>query len=85
MNYSEVEESSTKTDREVSTYVLPNTTASGGRYADLPERVGETIRSTLADPDGIQRMDTQFVKSFLQAVNLSDISIDIEALLGKKS
>jgi hypothetical protein len=45
----------------------------------------DMIGSTLASPEGIQRMDTQVLKSFLQAVNLSDINIDIEALLGKKS
>jgi hypothetical protein len=85
LNYSEVEQSSTKTGHEVSSYDLPNPTASGGRYADLPERVGEMNGSTLVDPQGIRRMDTQVVKSFLKAVNLSDVNIDIEALLGKKS
>lgn len=85
LNYGDADESSPRTGHEVSSYELPNTTASGGRYADLPERVGDAIGNTLADPEGIRRMDTQVVKSFLQAANLSDIGIDIEALLGRKS
>ena len=84
LNYAN-EQTSTRTGHEVSSYEIPNTTASGGRYADLPERVGDMIGSTLADPEGIRRMDNQVVKSFLKAVNLSDINIDIEALLGKQS
>lgn len=84
LNYAN-EQSSTRTGHEVSSYELPNTTASGGRYADLPERVGDVIGKTLADQDGIRRMDAQVVKSFLQATNLSSVNIDIEALLGKKS
>jgi hypothetical protein len=47
---------------------------------------GLAMRSVLLlQPDGVRRMDTQVVKSFLQAVNLSDVNIDIEALLGRKS
>lgn len=84
LNYAN-EQTSTRAGHEVSSYEIPNTTASGGRYADMPERVGDMIGSTLADPEGIRRMDTQVVKSFLKAVNLSDINIDIEALLGKQS
>ncbi|MCA6524032.1 MAG: hypothetical protein IM596_19945, partial [Pseudanabaena sp. M051S1SP2A07QC] len=84
LNYAN-EQTSTRTGHEVSSYEIPNTTASGGRYADMPERVGDMIGSTLADPEGIRRMDNQVVKSFLKAVNLSDINIDIEALLGKQS
>ena len=85
LNYPESQEISPRTGQEVSSYELPNTTASGGRYADLPENIGDLVGTTLASQDGIRRMDTQVVKSFLKAANLSDIGIDIEALLGKKS
>jgi len=85
LNYSDGQESSPRTGQEVSSYELPSTTASGGRYADLPETLGDMVGTTLASQDGVRRMDTQVVKSFLKAANLSDIGIDIEALLGKKS
>ncbi len=85
LNYPNESQSSTRTGQDINSYEVPSPTASGGRYADLPERVGDAIGNTLADRDGIRRMDTQVVKSFLQAANLSDIGIDIEALLGRKS
>lgn len=85
LNYSHDSQSSTRTGHEVSSYELPDTTASGGRYADLPEQVGDAIGTTLADSDGIHRMDVQVVKSFLRRANLSDVNIDIAALLGRKS
>jgi hypothetical protein len=85
LNYSSETQSSTRTGHEVSSYELPSPTASGGRYANVPEQVGDAIGTALASPDGIRRMDTQVIKSFLQAVNLSDVNIDIETLLGKKS
>ena len=41
------------------------------------------VGTNLTFQNGICKMDTQIVKSFLQAANLSDI--DIEALLEKKA
>ncbi|WP_434683996.1 hypothetical protein [Pseudanabaena minima] len=73
---------SPRTGQEVSAYEIPSPTAKGGRYADLPEKVGTAIGNRILDNDGLKRMDKAAAMTLLKAANLGDIGIDIDALLG---
>ncbi|TYQ29193.1 hypothetical protein PseudUWO311_03425 [Pseudanabaena sp. UWO311] len=73
---------SPRTDQEVSAYEIPSPTAQGGRYADLPEKMGQAIGNRILDNDGLKRMDKAAAMTLLKAANLDNIGIDLDDLLG---
>ncbi|MEA5487482.1 MULTISPECIES: hypothetical protein [Pseudanabaena] len=82
LNYGESLDSP-RTGQDINSYEVPSPTAQGGRYADLPEKMGDMISDRMIDDGAIARMDKRVATNLLKAANLSDIGIDLDALLGK--
>jgi hypothetical protein len=82
LNHPNESHSSPRTDQEVSAYEIPSPTAQGGRYSDLPERMGTAIGNRILDDDGLKRMDKAAAMTLLKAANLGNIGIDLDDLLG---
>jgi hypothetical protein len=76
-----IDQSSTRTGHEVSSYEVKSPVAEGGRYHGLPARIGDAIASQMVDKGAIDEIDNAVVDGLLRALDMGDI--DIKTLLNK--
>lgn len=75
LNYSEVEQDSTRTGHEVNSYEIKSPVGEGGRYKGLTKRIGGAIADQMIDNGAIEEIDNAVIDGLLRGLSIGDINV----------